>query len=126
MELDLPSKTNWGDWGIVEYCPSGSYAKRANIKVEAFAGDGDDTGVNGVRLDCFTKDGVQKTATIKSSVQTHGNWRIDRACTDGFIAGARLRSEAAQGDKGAFQNEKDRYKLFHFEMKPIRRVTPYG
>ena len=103
--LDLPSKTNFGTWGIVEYCPSGSYAKRANIKVEGWARSGDDTGVNAIRLDCFTKSGI-KTATIKSSEQRHGSWQTDRTCSDGFIKGARTKSTPDQGSSGAFQQNK--------------------
>ena len=92
VTLDLPSRTSWGEWGTVQYCPWGSYAKRVSIKVESYRRSGDDTAVNGVRLDCFRKDGKTSIARITSKVHVHGSWQPNHQCRNGFIKGSRLRN----------------------------------
>ena len=108
VKLDLPSKSSYGDWGIVQYCPWGSYAKRASIKVEKYQGSrGDDSAVNGVRFDCFEKDRRIKTATIESTVQKWGSWQPTHACRNGFVNEARLRSYPPEGGRLVFSFDSD-------------------
>ena len=54
--IDLPNKSNKGELGDVEYCPSGSYVSSVRLRVKRVKG-GDKTGVNGVEMQCHTKEG---------------------------------------------------------------------
>lgn len=42
----------WGEWGPVAYCPNGEAAVAFQLKTEGAQGDGDDTALNGVSLQC--------------------------------------------------------------------------
>ena len=45
--------TSRGEWGFVDWCPFGTYAYAFNLKFEKPHGMfGDDTALNGIRLDC--------------------------------------------------------------------------
>lgn len=49
--------TNFGDWGRVEYCPSGQHAIGVMVKYEEIGSTNDHTGINGIALLCaFRKD----------------------------------------------------------------------
>merc|ERR1712142_37753 len=96
VAMHVQSKTTWGDWYTTEFCPFGSFARLAMIKIESAGGD--DTAVNGVKLKCYTKDGYL-TKDITSAVQVWGTWQPEVAnCGNGFINGAMMRSEPALGD----------------------------
>merc|ERR1719309_18603 len=97
VPIHVRSKTNWGDWHKTEFCPFGSFARAAMIKVEGARGSGDDSAVNGVKLRCVTKDG-RLTKEISSAEQIWGTWQPKVAdCGSGFIRGAQMRSERARG-----------------------------
>ena len=95
--IDLPSKNDLGDLGAYEQCPSGSYAASARLRIEK-EGSGDNTGVNGVELECRTQDG-NVVGTITSAQATRGEWLAWKTCGDGFITKAQLRDEAPGSGK---------------------------
>ncbi|XP_039878621.1 vitelline membrane outer layer protein 1-like [Simochromis diagramma] len=95
-QLYVPYSTQWGDWGVTEMCPVGSYAVGFSIKVEAQQGSGDDTAVNGIRLYCFDPSSKQQT-TVQSSVGSWGDWTAVKSCETGYLASFMLRVESAQG-----------------------------
>ena len=43
---------DWGDWGNHEFCRNGGYAVGFATKVEGAQGDGDDTAMNALALQC--------------------------------------------------------------------------
>lgn len=47
------TRTTWGDWGITEWCPHGTFAEKFALRIEPDQGQtGDDTDVNEVALLC--------------------------------------------------------------------------
>lgn len=100
-----PFGGHWGGWGAWERCPEGQMAFQFAKKVEAPQGDGDDTALNGIRLDCSLPMDRSNVAGIKSSEGPWGGWDPERGCPDGeLITGAALRIEGKQGsgdDTGA-------------------------
>jgi len=96
--IQPPSSTSWGSWGITQYCPAGSYAGAARLRVEKYQGSGDETSVNTVELRCTTI-----SSHITSSVGFWGDWTEWHACPS-FIDGARIRSQKPGGDDAAVTN----------------------
>ena len=94
--IQPPTKTDFGNWGVTEYCPVGSYVDGANLLAERNQGNGDDTSVNAVRLYC--KKGNRHVKHITSSYGPWGDWRGFRHCTSGFVQAARIRSEPNLGE----------------------------
>ena len=46
------AKTHWGNWSNFQFCPSGQVVVGLMTRVERPQGDGDDSGLNGVRMIC--------------------------------------------------------------------------
>lgn len=44
--------THWGDWGVAEWCPHGTFALRFDQRVQGKQYKGDDTALNGIALIC--------------------------------------------------------------------------
>ena len=61
--------TNWGDWGVAQFCIYPHYAIGYNTKIERDRGSNiDDTALNAIRLIC--SDG----SYIHSSIGPWGDW----------------------------------------------------
>ena len=81
----------WGDWGPKQFCQNGGYAIGFATKVEGRQGDGDDTAMNGLKLQCSGRD------FITSAVQTWGSWNYAwNSCRSGYT-GAKVAVERPQG-----------------------------
>ena len=81
----------WGSWGSWQYCRNGGYAVSFDQKVESPLGDGDDTALNGICLQCSTG------GEVCSSYGDWGSWVISSKCYAGF-RGADFKVEGKQGD----------------------------
>merc|ERR1712212_971118 len=97
--IDLPNRDDEGELGDVKNCPSGSYVSSVRLLVKRVKG-GDETGVNGVEMQCRTKAG-DNVGTIKSAVLPEGDWLQWKTCGRGFIKAAQLKDQTsrASGDK---------------------------
>lgn len=96
--VSSPQITNWGDWGPMVDCSSGSYVTGMRLKVEPDQGDGDDTALNGIELHCTSLARAKHEGNITSLSGTWGNWGNIFQCPADFVAiGLQLRSEAKRG-----------------------------
>jgi hypothetical protein len=95
----------WGDWGDMSVCPPYQYAYLFSKKVEARQGNGDDTALNAIGLDCAPIADRGNRTSITSTQGPWGGWDPQSWCAQGqYITGARLRIEPRQGggdDTGA-------------------------
>ena len=90
-KLEFPGY--YGDWGIQQFCQNGGYAVGFATKVEGDQGDGngDDTAMNGLKLQCSNGD------FITSAEQVWGSWNNAwNSCVSGYT-GAKVRVEGQQG-----------------------------
>ena len=88
-KLEFPGY--YGDWGIQQFCQNGGYAVGFATKVEGAQGDGDDTAMNGLKLQCSGGD------FIASALQVWGSWNNAwNSCVSGYT-GAKVRVEGPQG-----------------------------
>lgn len=97
QRLQSPRVTNWGQWGKLDFCPPNSWVSGMNLKTQAQQGwTRDDTGLNGIQLQCYTKD-WNHYGTISSLTGSSGNYGNVKHCPKGFATGYQLRSEHNQG-----------------------------
>ncbi|XP_032797652.2 vitelline membrane outer layer protein 1-like [Daphnia magna] len=83
----------WGDWGTVQYCPSGSPVVGFSLKTERPQGRDDDTALNGIAFKCLSSN-----IWITSSVGPWGGYGRDFICPTGtYITQCQLRVESRQG-----------------------------
>lgn len=82
----FPQGGNFG-WPICgHFCPAGSYAYSLQLKSEKWLqGDGDDTAMNGIAMDCYhkfpdTNGNAVYTGTITSQVGAWGDWGTRGVC----------------------------------------------
>ncbi|XP_018429145.1 PREDICTED: vitelline membrane outer layer protein 1 homolog [Nanorana parkeri] len=97
---DTISVTNggpWGDWGMTEYCPPGTYARGFNLLVEKPQGPLDDTALNGIELYCSDLTTIFKKGTISSTKGSWGGWTGERWCPSGYLTSFSLRVEQPIG-----------------------------
>lgn len=94
--LESPRLTNWGQWGMKQLCPLGSWVSGMDLKVEANQGEGDDSALNAVKLICTDVSGNIRDE-ITSSSGPWGDYRGKKYCHNGFATGFQLRSEPSLG-----------------------------
>ena len=91
-EIRSDGLTNWGDWGVPQFCPYPYYTIGYNTKIEGSQGKGDDTALNGIKLIC--SDG----SSIYSSVAPWGGWGSDVYCNSNEkLSAFIMKSEPSQG-----------------------------
>ena len=79
-------------WSNYKKCPSGKRVIGFQIKVEADAGGGDDTGLNGVNLKC------QDGATSGEVTYLWGSWRAWKTCSNnGYVIEVDVKGTASLG-----------------------------
>ena len=82
----------WGVWGSEEFCKNHGYAVGFATKVEGKQGGGDDTAMNGLKLQCSDGDFLNS-----EYFQKWGSWdNAWNSCPSGFT-GANVRIEGKQG-----------------------------
>ena len=97
-EIQPESGSLWGDWGVADFCPEGSFAKGFQLKVESDCGAFcDDTALNGIKLFCESSSGTDM-GEVRSSVGLYGNWQTPLLCHGeeepvAFMRGVQFRSE---------------------------------
>ena len=84
-KLEFPGY--YGDWGIQQFCQNGGYAVGFATKVEGAQGNGDDTAMNGLKLQCSGGD------FITSALQVWGSWNHAWNSCDSGYTGAKVRVE---------------------------------
>ncbi|XP_068215260.1 vitelline membrane outer layer protein 1-like [Palaemon carinicauda] len=105
--LMLSNGLDYGNWGIIEYCPDGSFA--ADIEAlyqDPTLTDIDETALNAIKLYCQTPDGHHQ-GYISSTIGQEGEWKGIRACPHGLMTGMRAQVLPYQGsvfDDVAVQN----------------------
>ena len=93
-EVDNP---DWGQWGSAQFCPGNSFVRSVRVKYQESqgGGDNDDTGVNGLELEC--SDGCM----ITSAVAEWGEWTPNMTCPgtneNGFMDKLNFRSSGNLG-----------------------------
>ena len=96
--IRTPRVTNWGDWGAMEMCQSGTVVTGFKLKTEESQGSGDDTALNGIELHCGAIGSNTVVSNIRSSIGEWGTWGRDFPCSDGNVmTGFELRSEPSLG-----------------------------
>ena len=74
------SDSSWGDWGMEDFCPEGSFAKGFQLKVESDCGAFcDDTALNGIKLFCESSSGTDM-GEVRSSIGLYGDWQTPILC----------------------------------------------
>ena len=95
-EIKSDGLTNWGDWGLPEFCPYNHYAVGYNSKIEHPPTEGnDDTALNSIRLIC------SDASFISSSNGYWGNWGENVYCENNTkLSGFAMKSQEIQvGEK---------------------------
>jgi hypothetical protein len=93
---------SWGSWqACPDYCPANSFAYNVRIRSETGQGAGDDTAMNGIRMQCFDRNTGSYMGYIASHSGFWGDW-LPIANSDPYTLanpwiGAQLRVEAPQG-----------------------------
>lgn len=91
-EMQSDGLTNYGDWGVPEFCPYPHYAIGYNTKIERPQGRGDDTSLNTIKLIC------SNGTPLYSSSGDWGDWGSDVYCSSGEkLSGFIMKSEPNQG-----------------------------
>jgi Vitelline membrane outer layer protein I (VOMI) len=92
---------HWGSWNCWDYCSAGSYAYGVSQKSESPRGSGDDTALNGVRLDCYYKNNASPAGFVTSGQSGWGAWQpgafAQPFTTSNPFVGGRMRIEGPQG-----------------------------
>jgi len=84
--------TSWGSWGGYQYCPYPYTVNGVNLRIESKQGNGDDTALNEIRLNCGNND------EITSARMGWGYYRGWTMCPAGSrMNHAKLRYESNQG-----------------------------
>ncbi|XP_077197685.1 vitelline membrane outer layer protein 1-like [Paroedura picta] len=92
--LSVPNGLPFGEWGQMEFCPTG-YAKGFSLKVHPYMGPfADDTSLNAIRLHC--SDGSTITS-LEGVSDRYGTWSSERSCKSGFLNSFSLRVTPPQG-----------------------------
>mmetsp|Transcript_27839 Transcript_27839/g.55766 ORF Transcript_27839/g.55766 Transcript_27839/m.55766 type:complete len:395 (+) Transcript_27839:95-1279(+) len=86
----------WGDWRGMVMCPFGKYIGRARVKFEGRRGNGDDTALNGLAIDCVDRN-WQGSATDTVYAGLWGSWKDWEGVSKKLVKGASLRFEGNQG-----------------------------
>jgi hypothetical protein len=60
-----PNIGAWGEWTDWAMCPRGTFAYGYNKRIEDYQGDGDDTALNWVKLDCRATEGADTSHVVE-------------------------------------------------------------
>ena len=98
--IQSPSVTDWGDWSDWEVCEAHKYVVGFQLKTEKKQGQGDNTALNGIELQCATIGSNQNDSVLRGKVGNWGEWGRKYRCPSGSVlTGFQLRSEGEQGDE---------------------------
>lgn len=99
LNITSPPITDWGNWGILENCPNGTYAQGFQLKTEHNQYLGDDTALNAIKLFCGDPNRPNEP-TIMSTEGDFGQWGKVFTCYPGVLNGFQLRVESERGPNG--------------------------
>merc|ERR1711881_110910 len=76
---------HWGEWSKTHKCPKGHYVKSITVRDEPYQGsDGDDTGLNGIMIQCEDYVGHRPKGkpkfSFKSELGHWGDWTAWKTC----------------------------------------------
>ena len=93
---------SWGSWQTCyDICPANSFAYSVAIRAEASQGAGDDTAMNGIKLECYDRNTGGYMGFITSHAGFWGDW-LPRIVPTPYVVGnpyvsGLMRIEAPQG-----------------------------
>jgi len=93
-----PHSIDAGNWtNRIDFCPPGNYVSAVRLVYEPYRGSGDDTGVNGIQMQCSSPEGVN-SSVLQSAVGPFGlRWTEWATCPRGdFIFQYQLKSEGTE------------------------------
>ncbi|CAH2272572.1 Hypothetical predicted protein [Pelobates cultripes] len=96
--ISVSNGGRWGNWGRIEWCPEGYVAKGFSLKAERKQGDGDDTAVNAISLNCVPHSKSYSAITITSLQGRWGTWTDYSYCSNGYLISFSLNVEPPQGN----------------------------
>ncbi|XP_050717252.1 vitelline membrane outer layer protein 1-like [Eriocheir sinensis] len=106
--LYLTNGLDLGDWGIGEFCETGSFVAYVETLFEPYSAlHTDETALNALMMYCVDLETGRATGHITSTAGEKGELQELLACPTGFITGVRARvleSQGAFGDDVAVQN----------------------
>ncbi|XP_040202845.1 vitelline membrane outer layer protein 1-like [Rana temporaria] len=98
QEISVNNGGPWGVWGDLENCPPGTVATGFALKNEGPQGNGDDTGLNAIKLFC-TKPCERIIQGEKMSLAgSWGSWTDIQWCPSGVLIRFALQVEGSQGN----------------------------
>jgi len=88
----VPQLENWKEdlhsvWGNTEWCKKGSWADSIKVKMAPYQGGGDDTALNGIKLQCRRKSG-SRSNMISSKFGPQGSWTTSEECKGNHFVNA--------------------------------------
>lgn len=96
-----PGTIDAGSWSNqIDFCPPNQYVSAIRLLYEAYQGSADDTGINGVQMQCSDSAGVE-SVTLNSASGPFGRfWTEWVRCPVGhFIFQYQLKSEGTKGGR---------------------------
>ncbi|WAQ93843.1 VMO1-like protein [Mya arenaria] len=103
--LTVDNGGQWGTWRDPHFCAEGAFAVGYDMKIESDSAS-DDTGMNGIRLECHFKSNGHFGGTVESGVAPSGDWLGLTRCDSGlgvehFLVSFSLQVEAETTDDTA-------------------------
>jgi len=119
MEITSQDWASWGDWGKMDYCPSGTYAQGFLLKTQAYHYALDDTALNAIVLFCGPTGPYDPQ--IHSSVGKWGSWGKTHHRKNEIITGFQMNVEKNPRDLRS--NRGQQYPIF---LQQVPNLRPRG
>ena len=96
IQPESAGPTHKGSWSGWYRCPEGSWVKQFEIRYEKNQGSGDDTGLNGLYLSCYSGD--EKVTEVGTSGPWGNESGSSKFCHHGYATAAQLKAESNTAD----------------------------
>ncbi|KAK3596433.1 hypothetical protein CHS0354_033396 [Potamilus streckersoni] len=100
--LSVDNGGQWGDWHEPDFCADGTFASGYKMKIEPPQGNGDDTALNAITLQCEDAKKSMYGGQVRSGSGYWGDWSGFSTCkfqtgTQDFLTAFSLQVEPPQG-----------------------------